>query len=51
MAPAAKWLALADEFYNASVDKTGGRIGIPLLWGTDAIHGHSNIIGAMPCAG
>lgn len=46
LAPAPKWLALADEFYAASVDKTGGRAGIPLLWGTDAIHGHSNIIGA-----
>ena len=46
LAPAAKWLALADAFYWASVDKTGGRAGIPLLWGTDAIHGHSNIIGA-----
>ena len=45
-APPAKWLALADAFYWASVDKTGGRAGIPLLWGTDAIHGHSDIIGA-----
>lgn len=46
LAPAAKWLALADAFYAASVDKTGGRAAIPLLWGTDAIHGHSNIVGA-----
>jgi beta-glucosidase len=46
LAPAAKWLALADAFFAASVDKTGGRAAIPLLWGTDAIHGHSNIIGA-----
>jgi beta-glucosidase len=46
LAPPAKWLALADAFYAASVDKTGGRAGIPLLWGTDAIHGHSNIVGA-----
>ena len=46
LAPAPKWLELADAFYAASVDKTGGRAGVPLLWGTDAIHGHSNIIGA-----
>lgn len=46
LAPARKWLALADELYAASVDKSGGRAGIPIIWGTDAIHGHSNIIGA-----
>jgi beta-glucosidase len=46
LAPAARWLVLADAFYAASVDKAGGRAGIPLMWGTDAIHGHSNIIGA-----
>jgi beta-glucosidase len=45
-APAAKWLALADAFYDASVDKKGGRVAIPLIWGTDAVHGHSNIVGA-----
>jgi beta-glucosidase len=45
-APPAKWLELADAFYNASVDKTGGRTGIPMIWGTDAVHGHSNIVGA-----
>ncbi len=45
-APPAKWLALADAFYAASVDKRGGRVGIPILWGTDAVHGHSNIVGA-----
>ncbi|MFX5869915.1 hypothetical protein ABTE73_20145, partial [Acinetobacter baumannii] len=39
-APAPKWLQLADEFYEASVDKSGGRVGIPIIWGTDAVHGH-----------
>ncbi len=42
----AKWLALADAFYAASVDTSNGGVGIPILWGTDAVHGHSNIIGA-----
>lgn len=45
-APPAKWLELADAFYTASVDKAGGRTGIPMIWGTDAVHGHSNIVGA-----
>jgi beta-glucosidase len=45
-APAPKWLELADAFYYASTDKTGNRIAIPVIWGTDAVHGHSNIVGA-----
>lgn len=43
---APKWLALADAFYEASVDRSAGGSGIPILWGIDAVHGHSNIIGA-----
>jgi beta-glucosidase len=43
---APKWLALADAFYDASVDRSAGGVGIPILWGIDAVHGHSNIIGA-----
>lgn len=45
-APAPKWLELADEYWKASTDTTGGRTAIPIIWGTDAVHGHSNIIGA-----
>jgi beta-glucosidase len=40
------WLALADEFWEASTDTSDGGIGIPAIWGTDAVHGHSNIVGA-----
>ncbi len=40
-APAAKWLALADQFYDASVDKSSGGVGIPMIWGIDAVHGHA----------
>lgn len=40
------WLALADEFWDASTDTSDGGLGIPALWGTDAVHGHNNIIGA-----
>jgi beta-glucosidase len=46
-APPAKWLALADEFYYASIDTSDGGVGIPMIWGTDAMHGHSNIVGAV----
>ncbi len=46
LAPAPEWLAAADDFYLASVDRSDGGVGIPMIWGTDAVHGHSNIIGA-----
>lgn len=42
----AKWLALADAFYDASMDTSKGGKAIPLLFGIDAVHGQSNIIGA-----
>ncbi len=46
-APAADWLALADEMYDASVlPLPGGEPAIPTMWATDAVHGHSNIVGA-----
>ncbi|HEX6636315.1 MAG TPA: exo 1,3/1,4-beta-D-glucan glucohydrolase [Steroidobacteraceae bacterium] len=46
-APAKDWLKLADEFYAASVDTSNGGNGIPMIWGIDAMHGHSNIVGAV----
>lgn len=42
----ADWLALADAFFEASMDTSGGRQAIPVIWGSDAVHGHSNVIGA-----
>ncbi len=45
-APAPLWLALADEFWNESIDTSDGGLGIPAIWGTDAVHGHNNIVGA-----
>ncbi|TWT67769.1 glycoside hydrolase family 3 protein [Crateriforma conspicua] len=46
-ADAQAWLDLADAFYQASqqCDLQGGPY-IPLMWGTDAVHGHNNIVGA-----
>jgi beta-glucosidase len=46
IAPAADWLKLADAFWEASMDRPEGELKIPMIWGTDAVHGHSNIVGA-----
>ncbi|NNF93877.1 MAG: glycoside hydrolase family 3 protein [Altererythrobacter sp.] len=46
-APASEWLRYADEMYDASVKPLpNGEPAIPTMWGTDAVHGHSNIVGA-----
>lgn len=37
------WVDLADEFWLASTDKSDGGVGIPIMWGTDAVHGHNNL--------
>lgn len=41
-----EWLALADRFYDASMDASAGGVAIPIIWGSDAVHGHNNVIGA-----
>lgn len=40
------WLARADSYYVASMDTSDGKAAIPIIWGSDAVHGHSNIVGA-----
>src|SRR3546814_9346469 len=46
LAPAPEWLALADAFWEASTAPLpGGELAIPALWATDALHGHSNVLG------
>ncbi|WP_232367371.1 glycoside hydrolase family 3 protein [Altererythrobacter lutimaris] len=46
-APPSEWLRLADEMYEASVKPLpNGEPVVPVMWGTDAVHGHSNIVGA-----
>ena len=37
------WLALAQRFHTASLASSAG---IPVVWGTDAVHGHNNVFGA-----
>ena len=38
------WKNLSESYFNASTEVNG--IKIPILWGTDAVHGHNNVIGA-----
>ena len=45
-APPKAWLDLADAFWEASMDTSGGGKAIPVIWGIDAMHGQSNIVGA-----
>jgi len=45
-APPPAWLKAADEYYAASIDVPAGAPAIPVIWGTDAVHGVNNIIGA-----
>ena len=44
-ARAADWLALANAFHDASM-ATDMAIKVPVVWGTDAVHGHNNVYGA-----
>ena len=45
-APPADWINLAQAMYMASVDDSLDGSSIPTMWGTDAVHGHNNVIGA-----
>ena len=38
------WKTLSNKYYDVSTEVNG--IKIPILWGTDAVHGHNNVIGA-----
>ena len=44
--PLGSWLAMASLFYHASMETGDGRLAIPVIWGTDAVHGHNNVVGA-----
>jgi beta-glucosidase len=39
------WLALAQRYHEASLS-VNASVGVPLIWGTDAVHGHNNVRGA-----
>jgi beta-glucosidase len=40
------WINLAESLYQASIDDSLDGSNIPTMWGTDAVHGHNNVIGA-----
>ena len=40
------WRTLADEYFISSKQGVNGK-GIPVLWGTDAVHGHNNLKGSV----
>ncbi|WP_372023321.1 glycoside hydrolase family 3 protein (plasmid) [Tistrella mobilis] len=42
LVPRERWLAAADAYHAASLVRSG----IPVIWGTDAVHGHNRLIGA-----
>jgi beta-glucosidase len=44
-ASVADWLALADRYYDASM-AVDSPVKVPIIWGTDAVHGDSNVFGA-----
>ena len=44
-APVGAWVELADRYHQASMS-TDAATPIPVIWGTDAVHGHSNVYGA-----
>jgi beta-glucosidase len=45
-ASADDWLKLSDAFYRASMS-TDMKVKVPVIWGTDAVHGHNNVYGAI----
>lgn len=45
-ASAADWIKVAEDLYQASIDASIDGSTIPTMWGTDAVHGHNNVIGA-----
>lgn len=45
-APARDWLALADAFWDAAMAADWAGEKIPPIWGSDAVHGHTNVVGA-----
>lgn len=43
-AKASDWVKLADDYWTASM-ASDAKVKIPVIWGTDAVHGHGNVYG------
>ena len=42
----ADWVAMNDAYWAASMEEDADHLGIPVLYGVDAIHGNANVLGA-----
>lgn len=40
------WVNMIDAYYQASVDPSAHSVPIPMMWASDAVHGHNNVYGA-----
>jgi beta-glucosidase len=40
------WTSLAKAYFDAASIVGESKIAVPILWGTDAVHGHNNVYGA-----
>ncbi|MBB6094862.1 beta-glucosidase [Povalibacter uvarum] len=45
-APASDWIKAAQAFRAVSLEKRAGHTPIPVIFGVDAVHGNSNVVGA-----
>ncbi|MBB5714362.1 glycoside hydrolase family 3 protein [Sphingomonas aerophila] len=45
-APVSAWLAKIDGYWKASVDPANKGVRIPIMWASDAVHGHNNVFRA-----
>jgi beta-glucosidase len=41
------WLKLARDFHAVALETRPGHVPIPVIVGVDAVHGHSNVVGAV----
>lgn len=41
------WIAMNDAYWAASMEEDADHLAIPLIYGVDAIHGNTNVIGAV----
>ena len=41
------WVAMNDAYWAASTEEDAEHLGIPILYGVDAVHGHNNVLGAV----
>lgn len=46
-ADAESWIEAADAYFQASLDTEGVEVAIPIIWGIDAVHGHTNLSGGI----